>query len=713
MDIENTGGHRSRAGLCRRNALLLGCTALVAFAPLLAQAQQAGETGSPTVLKTFTVDGGAGGADDDQKSIVATKTATAGKMPAEIIDTPASVSVITAKEIQERNAQTVEQVLQYTAGVNTDYYGSDDRFDYFKIRGFDAYTYRDGLVLGRPFGGIREEPFAYERIEVLKGSNSAGFGVAQPGGAVNYMTKRPKSERFGEAYVTVGSFKHKEVGVDFGDNITKDDTLSYRVTGKFQDANAEYDYSRNDDKLFVGGLTWRPDAATSLSVVYDHLYRKGTPGSGGQPIGTDFSRHRFFGEPDYNYRGTKRNTVTAMFDHDFGNGLSFSSNARYSKIKSDFGYAYIGGTPTDGSTIADRYFFGNDSSSEQFIIDSHFLYEKSFDNIESRTLVGLEYNNYKTASATSWSAAPGIDWTNPVYTGGPISTAPYTSTKDKQKTTGLYLQQDTTFYDKVILSVGLRNDWLDLTEENRLTSVTESGDHSEFTKRFGLTYKVTDEIAPYVSYSESVAPSDVGVDPTTGKQYEIGVKYQPSAFPALFSAAIYDLTMENFTVYDSVTYLPSSVEKVRHRGIDLEAKAEVTNNINVIASYSYIDSKIEEPGGIYDGNSLSMVPRHMASIWGTYKWEGEGRRGDMTFGLGARYVSSYYLGNLNNPEPKTGKGESSVVVDASFVYNIKENTALQVNASNLFNEKHVANGGSGAYFYNPGREVTVTLRQTW
>lgn len=173
-------------------------------------------------------------------------------MPTDILDTPASVSVITAKEIQQRGAQNVEQVLQYTAGVSTDFYGSDDRFDFFKIRGFDATTYRDGLPLGRPFGGIREEPYAFERVEVLKGGNSTVFGVSDPGGSVNYVTKRPRSERFGEAYVTGGSFSHKEIGFDFGDNLTSDDTLSYRLTGKFRDADAEYDYSRDDEKFIMG-----------------------------------------------------------------------------------------------------------------------------------------------------------------------------------------------------------------------------------------------------------------------------------------------------------------------------------------------------------------------------------------------------------------------------------------------------------------------------
>src|SRR5690606_34610355 len=128
----------------------------------------------------------------------------------------------------------------------------------FKIRGFDAYTYRDGLTLGAPFGGIREEPYAYDRVEILRGANSTVFGVSDPGGSVNYVTKKPKDIRFGEVYATGGLNNHAETGFDFGDNITSDGTLSYRLTGKVRNADAEYDYSQNDAKFFMGGLTWRP-----------------------------------------------------------------------------------------------------------------------------------------------------------------------------------------------------------------------------------------------------------------------------------------------------------------------------------------------------------------------------------------------------------------------------------------------------------------------
>jgi iron complex outermembrane receptor protein len=690
--------------------------------PIRLLAQDAGNQGASTVLETITVQGAGG--DDDAKSIVARQTTGAGKMPSEILTAPASVSVITAKEIEERGASSVEQVVQYTAGVVTDFYGSDDRYDFFDIRGFTPYTYRDGLGIGRTFAGIREEPYAFERIEVLKGAGSAGFGAAEPGGSVNYVTKLPKSERFGEAYVTGGSFNHKEVGLDFGDNITEDDTLSYRLTGRLQDADAEYDYSKDNEKFIMGGLTWRPTDVTSLSFVFDHLNRDGVPGSGGQPLGTDFDRAKFFGEPDYYFKDTNRNTYSMMFDHDFGNGLSFGSNARYSKSSDAFGSAYLTRTRTDGSNIADRYFFGSDKATEQFIVDANLIYETNFENVESRTLAGVEYSNFESQTYGLYippayqagGSTPPINWLNPVYSGGPSSTTPDSATFNEQKSKSIYLQQDLTFSDKLTVSLGLRNDWLDFSQSgwslNRATGIVSSssgsGDHSEFTKKLGVSYKLTEELAAYASYAESAAPPGVGTEPTTGKQYEVGVKYRPEAFPALFTASVYDLTKGNITVYDSVTYLPASVEKVRHRGLELEAKAEVTDNINLIAAYSYIDSKIEEPGGANDGNRLMRVPKHLASVWATYTLDGEGARGDMTFGVGARYTDSYFT-NIQN----TIASQSAVVFDAAFTYKIKENTTLQLNASNLFDEKHIASQDSGGQYYNPGRAVYATLRQTW
>ncbi|GLQ08271.1 ligand-gated channel [Devosia yakushimensis] len=701
MNIRDASGARYRA------AMLLGCTALAGMAPNIVFAQEAADP-TVTILPTLTVNVQGTGTDDDRNTIVARTTTSGSKIATPILDTPASVSVITAKEIQQRGAQSTEEVIQYTAGVTTDFYGSDDRFDFFKIRGFDAYTYRDGLVIGAPFGGIREEPYAFERIEVLKGANSTTFGVSDPGGAVNYVTKTPKNEKFGEAYISGGALGTAEIGADFGDNITEDDTLSYRLTGKLRVGNDEYDYSRNDEQFVMAGLTWRPTDATTLTIVYDHLSKQGVPGSGGHPVGTDFDRNVFFGEPGYNFRGVDRDTLSVMLSHDVGYGLTFSSNARYSNTASDFGYAYISATPTDGSTLASRAFFGNETTRENFVIDGRVQYDATFGPVESRTLVGVEHNSNYATNKTYWGPAPSIDWLNPVYSGAPASVPLIGSTTNDQKTNALYLQQDLTF-DRLTASIGLRNDWMDIEQTNNLTGGLTAAEFSEFTKRAALTYKWTDEIATYVSYAESAVPASLSVEPERGEQWEAGIKYQPEAFPALFSAAIYDLTKNNMTRTNPATLLQETIGEVRVRGIDLEAKAEVMENLSLTLAYSYMLSDIVENGTAgNEGNELSFVPNHIASLWLDYTLPSNGIVGDMTFGVGARYSGPYFFNDTN-----TQSGDASIVFDAAFNYKVQENTTFQLNVSNIFDEKHVAYGGFGADFYNPGRSITASLRQTW
>lgn len=711
--IRNMSAATTRAHLRPRATLLLSCTAFISLMPALAGAQDAGTAeDDATVLQTITVEGAPQG-DADSKSIVANRSSAVGKMPGEILTTPATVSVVTSKEIEQRAADSIEKVVQYSAGVTTDYYGSDDRFDYVTIRGFSPFTYRDGLAIGRTWLGVKEEPYAFERLEILKGANSTGFGVSDPGGAINYVTKTPRSERFGEVYGTVGSFAHKETGFDFGDNLTQDDTLSYRLTGKVQRADGEYDFSENDENFIMGGLTWRPTDMTNLTFVFDHLDRDGTPSGGGHPLYTDFDRDRFFGEPDFNYDATNRNTYTMLFDHDFGNGLSVNSSARYSNSSRETGFAFIydsSGAADPSDTSADRIYSLGSGSSEQINVDAHLLYEASFDQVESRTLAGVDYNSIESTNESGylWGAGtPSIDWQNPVYAGPPPAIPLSTRNSNDRSTRAVYLQQDLIFSDRMTASVGLRNDWLDLEETDLGTSVSTSRDYSEFSKRVGLSYKITEELATYVSYAESVAPPSTGNQPTYGKQYEAGIKYRPDAFPGMITASIYDLTLENITAYEAPVYLPSTVEEVHHRGLDLEAKVEMMSNVNLIGAYSYIDSEIVDSGATYDGKRFAQVPEHMASLWGTYTLEGEGDRGEMTFGAGARFIGSYYFDNAN-----TRKSDGAVIFDASFTYAIKENTSFQLNVSNLFDEKHVANNDGGALYYNPGRTIYATIRQS-
>lgn len=710
MSDKKTGAGNSRLSRHRGAAAALFCAPL-AVAPFMANAQETGNGNddeayrlAPIIVNTQAA------ADDDANSVVAQELWVGGKVATSILNTPASVSVITEKEIEQRSVNTTEELLQYTPGIITDYYGTDDRNDYFKIRGFQATTYRDGLTLGS-MRGVREEPFAYERVEVLRGANSTLFGAADPGGSVNFVTKKPRFEKFGQVYGTYGSFNHKETGIDVGDSLNEDQTLAYRFTGKFQDSDREYDHSRDDNQFLMGGLTWAPTAFTSATLVVDHLKTKSSPNSGGYPQDREYDRSDFFGEPSYNFHDVERTNISGSFSHDFDNGFVLRSNLRYSDLTDDFGYLYLGGGGT--GTLRDRAIYASDTEADQVNGNLMLQYDTRFENIDSSTTVGVEYGDSSSNAKTVYSASvPPIDIDNPIYTGVSGGFPLDLHTKRDYKTKAVFLQQNLSFYDRFIVTAGVRNDSMDLVETDKLNSTRNSDNFSENTFRGALTYIVTDEVSTYVSMVESVSPPEIGVTPKRGKQYEVGVKYSPIGMNALFSAAVYDLTQEDVTI---AVVVPGGIQQqnvgeTNVQGLDLEAKAELTENLSVVGGYSYMKSDVIRGtlwnGSTYasiKGNEFEVTPRHSASLWAYYDLPGT----KMSVGAGARYIGSYYFNAFN-----TGKSEATTLYDAAFNYNIVKGTDLALNVSNLFDEQHVVGSGTADY-YNPGREITAKLSYSW
>lgn len=108
------------------------------------------------------------------------------------------------------------------------------------------------------------------------------------------------------------------------------------------------------------------------------------------------------------------------------------------------------------------------------------------------------------------------------------------------------------------------------------------------------------------------------------------------------------------------------------------------------------------------GKQFTAVPNHLASVWVNYTVPGAGARGDMTFGLGARYVGSYYF-NLANTG---GKSKATTLLDLAFSYAVQPGTDLTLHVSNLLDEQHVVGAGTADY-YNPGREISATLTRRW
>ena len=719
---EATGCGTRPARAAAKLALLLAGTALVAPGSVVAQ-----ETAPATTitLDTVTIDGATGAAVGPDASIVAKDTATGSKTDTPVLDVPASVSVITEQEMKERGVTDLDEALAYTAGVSTDIYGSDDRYDFYLIRGFyqsNFGAYRDGLPNRNwNFTGSRIEPYGVQRFEVLKGSTSTLFGLNGPGGLVNAITKRPQDAAFGEVYTTFGD-GHIETGTDFGAPLDAAGDWTYRFTGKWQDGDNGTDFTK-DDRLYIApALTWQPTDATKLTILGNYDKRKGNT-SQGIPFGSGLDPDTYLGEPDYDAMDTEEWNIGYLLEHDFGSGLEFRSNARYTDLDLTYESVFPAGSPV-GTTI-DRSSLGIYGRSKSFLIDNQLQYDASLGRFDSRTLIGLDYSHYDITEVRDDGTAGPIDIYNPSSCGR-ACVVPYRQLIDDTEISilGLYAQEELTLDDRWILTLGGRYDHVKQKNDYDydygtfgISTGTDEATDEAFTSRAGLTYKATDQLSLYGNYSESFQPLGTSraylaapAKPQEGTQYEIGAKYAPSSFDGLFTVALYDLTQNNVAQWNATNTAQVQVGEVNVRGVELEGKAAIVDRLDLTLAYSYWDAEIKEDvlGNI--GRRPQLVPEHMASLWLDYTIPGEGSIGDLTIGAGLRYFGETFADNAN-----TIRLDDRTTVDAALSYKITEAASVQVNATNIFDKRAVSHVDtfSDTAYYSDGRSIRGTLRYTW
>ena len=155
---------------------------------------------------------------------VATRSATGTKTDTPLKETPQSVTVVTADQIKDQGAKTVQESLRYVPGAFADAYGPDTRGDYPRVRGSDPNIFLDGTqaVNSWQFNEWRPDPYTLSRIEVLRGPSSVLYGAASTAGIINLVSKLPQAESYREIGVQYGSFNRKQIQTDMTGKLTPD-----------------------------------------------------------------------------------------------------------------------------------------------------------------------------------------------------------------------------------------------------------------------------------------------------------------------------------------------------------------------------------------------------------------------------------------------------------------------------------------------------------
>lgn len=570
-------GSRSLGGKSRGGRALAGVSraALLAMAPGLwagsALAQGVPGASASVQLDTLSVQGsgsGAGngvGASDSviaASSYVLPRSATGTKTNANLREIPQSISVVTQKQLEDRGVQNLADALAYTAGVYSSPQGDDGRFDQLIIRGFDQTirgVYRDGLRLPiTSFSGFPQEPYGIERIDVLRGPTSGLYGLNDPGGLVNFVSKKPLDVPLREIFGSYGSFNRKQFGFDLSGPANLEKTILYRITGFLRNGGTQAEFVDLDRVYIAPAVTFRPSADTSLTLLAN--YQKDIAGdkyrlipqyytNGTNPLRANL-RDRFLGEPDFSRFRAERAMAGYEFSHRFDDEWTVRQNLRYAHASTNYNSIYptglnttlVNGIPTVTSpSLLNRSAQTWLEDYGVFTVDTQIQHEHVFDWFKNTALLGIDYSNIRNKS--DQRGGPTQSFFDPSFliTGvgpalvGPIdvlnprygsAVAPLQRTllsRLSQEQTGIYAQDQVKFGNGFLFSANARYDWVKTQTDvqnpaldavrttlnafgipNAIpTNFGVNQNAESYSGRVGLSYLFDNGLTPYVAAARS------------------------------------------------------------------------------------------------------------------------------------------------------------------------------------------------------------------
>ncbi|WP_249120081.1 TonB-dependent siderophore receptor [Plastoroseomonas hellenica] len=688
------------------------------------------------------------------RGYVAEIAATGTKTDTPIIETPQSISVVTRDQIEAQSAHNLNAIMRYTPGVAVETRGVVGRLDQYSIRGFTAPQFLDGM---RTFGGRDAnpsvDPFRLERVDILRGPASVLFGQSGPGGLVNLVSKRPTEQPYRELMLQGGSWGTFRVGLDLSGALNEDRTILGRVITSYSRSDSQIDHAREERYFIAPSITFRPTEDTSITLL--GLYQRdpwgGTygavPAYGSalpNPRGR-ISSSLWDGDPGFDRLNRTQYQIGWLAEHRFNDWLTVRQNFRYARTEGHYRQLYgiyTANLLADFRTVQ-RGITGTNVAFDSVTLDNQIEGRFRTGPVQHTLLAGLDYYTVssRTFSGSSTAGVPAQDVFAPVYNIRVPTLAYQTRARQEQNGVGLYMQDQIRF-GPIAIQLGGRQDWYDT--ESRTETLATGGiarsqmDTSAFTGRAGIVYLTDIGLAPYYSYTESFEPQSGTFspargsgpfEPTAGQQHEIGIRYQPPGSNTLISLAAFDLRRQNVLTTDpNDSRYSVQTGEVRTRGIELEAKASLAAGFDIAAAYTYLDSEVTGSNatatastGIIGTPAHSRpergtvpigVPRHMASIWGSYTFQEGSPMAGLALGAGVRYVGATWGDTAN-----TLRVPDYTLVDLMARYDLGQlsptlqGTSLQVNVTNLFDKDYVASCNTYAWcWYGFRRTVLATLR---
>ncbi|KAF0862861.1 TonB-dependent siderophore receptor [Pseudomonas sp. LD120] len=655
-------------------------------------------------------------ADGPVEGYRATRSASATRTDTSLHETPQSISVVPRDVLEDLGATRLQDALDYAGGVGRANNFGGQGLTNFTVRGFTTGEfYRNGFPVNR---GYPNAPDAntVERLEVIRGPNTALYGRGDPGGTFNVVSKQPLPEQ----RVTLGS-QFDDQGMhratlDAGGPLNQEGSLAYRLNLLGEGGDSFRDHVQGERYDVAQVLSWQVNDDTKVIFEGDFM-RNNRPLDRGLPryatqTGSLSSATNLWEKGRDNLLHNDNNMAQLRFEHQLNDSWTLGGGFQFLDGSMKGNAVEANGAPTDGRTLQRNF---NYRKLEWTDRDWQLNLTGYFDtgSLSHTLLTGVEYENYDYNSIIQRSSAAAgtypIDIYQPVL-GQPRPALTRNTTWDKEnlQTWAVFIQDQVALTDRLKALAALRFERFEHDYDNKLNN---AGDFTQaengVTPRLGLTYDLTDTVAVYANTARSFKPNSGaaanggGFDPEKGTSYEVGVKWDALDRQLTVDAALYHIVKENVLTLDPANPSYSlAAGQVRSRGLDLNVTGNITPEWKVIGGYAYVNAEVTKDNRLPSGTRLANIPRNSFSLINTYEFQNGFAKG-LGLGLGLKYVDD----RKGQTETVTYSMDRYSVIDLLSYYQVNEHVRLNLDLKNLFN-KGYDEAAWNNYVY-PGSPRTV------
>ncbi len=667
-------------------------------------------------------------------------TTTIGKGKQELRDIPQSITVVTEKLVDDRNLDTLKDVLHNTAGVT--FQAAEGGEEDIRLRGFSLATSGDIFIDGmRDAAFYERDTFNNDRIELLRGSASMLFGRGSTGGAVNQVSKQPRAIDESELTTTLGSYNYRRVTGDF--NIRTGEDAGLRITAMATKADSNGAGSSIDkrgmaaayrfgigttDEFSVGLYTLRNDNGMNYGIRWiKPTFASATSTS---TINEAIAPNTYYGmASDYNKGGA--DYITASHTHRFQNDSELKTTVRRGVFTRDQRASAINyGTGTGINNFSDATVItrGNNNKIQDLnatYAQSDFSTKFQALGVRHEVLAGvdlaLEGKRVYAASALTPTAKPTTTVGTPsngawVDEGARRLTV---SSEFAADNLGLYAQDLVQVAEHWKVLGGLRFDRMrgNYTTLNAAGITTGAYQQTigDWSQRLGVLYQPTALSSYHFSWGTSFNTSadtysysanSANTPPEQSRNIELGAKLDSADKMYSTRFAIFQSTKYNERNTDpdsaATQFLLSGQ---RHTtGLEVDITGRITPKWEVFGSYMWmpdanIDVSNATGNGARQGERPGLTPIHSGTVWTTYQFTPELRLGT---GINFRGEQS----------PATNPGfmaPAFATLDLMAEYAFSERYVIKGNVTNALNKLYADSLYTNFYIPGSGRNVQVTL----